>query len=94
MLTEQTQKLEKELEDLKAKRIEEAVNISKLGSVAEATIMISGVMDNAQKAADLYTETAKKRADEIAEKIIEDANTKAAEIIRSAEKDKEDLFDS
>ncbi|MBQ3101349.1 MAG: DivIVA domain-containing protein [Clostridia bacterium] len=82
MQTEETEKLKEQLNDLNSKRSEEEIHISKLGSVAEAAVQISGVMTAAQNTADMYLNIAKKRADSI----IEDAHKKADEIIRTATK--------
>ena len=67
---------------LMRKRGEEEIQISKLGSVADAAVQISGVMNAAQDTADMYLNIAKKRADSI----VEEANEKAAEILRNAAK--------
>lgn len=60
--TEENEKLKQQIEELQAKRAEEALKIARLGSVAEAAVEISGVLTAAQQAADLYIEAAKLRA--------------------------------
>lgn len=80
--TEENEKLKKQLEELKIKRAEEAMKISRLGSVAEASVQISGVLTAAQACADLYLETAKIRA----EAIVAEAEKKADKISRGAKK--------
>ena len=54
--------------------------MKKLGSIAEASLAINNVFDDAQSAADLYIQVAKNEA----EAIINEAHIKANEIIRAA----------
>ena len=79
--TEENEKLKKQLQDLKFKNELDMVQISKLGSIAEASIHISDVFNATQKATDLYFDAAKKEA----ATIVEDAKVQAEEIIRNAE---------
>lgn len=79
---EENENLKKQLEELKNKRIEETIQISNLGSIAEASVQISGVLNAAQEAADLYMEESKKKADSV----LKEAYEKAEEIMASAKK--------
>lgn len=82
MQTERADKLQKQVDDLE-KRIEDRnIKLSKLGSVAEASIQIAGVFESAQQAADLYLETARKRA----RTLLVQARRRADSIIAEAEK--------
>lgn len=80
--TERADELQKKLEELEAQATEQRLNLSKLGSVAEASLQLSGVFEAAQKAADLYLDAARKQAEEI----VEDARRQAAVIMRDTER--------
>lgn len=78
---EETETLRKQLLELQTMRTEESVRLSQLGSMAEVSAEISGVLEAAQKAAELYLEAAQKQADAI----VEEARQKAEEILRGTE---------
>ena len=82
MQIKQTEELQDKLDEFKAQSTEQKIRISKLGSIADASIKISGVFEAAQNAADLYIENAKKQADQI----IYNAQLKADEILNNAKK--------
>jgi len=63
--TERADKLQKKVEELEARLEERELNLSKLGSIAEAALHITGVFEASQQAADLYLESAKKQADDM-----------------------------
>lgn len=63
--TERANKLQKKVEELEARLEERELNLSKLGSIAEAALHITGVFEASQQAADLYLESAKKQADDM-----------------------------
>ena len=73
-----------------AKNFEERMKtLEKAGSIAEASLMLSGVMKSAQEAADLYLENIKMLEAEksaLSEKIEYDARAKAEAIISEAER--------
>ncbi len=77
MQTERADALQKELEAAEKKLNDTQIYISELGSIAEASLHLSGVFEAAQAAADKYLEAAKTRA----EAIEEDAHKKAAQIL-------------
>lgn len=81
MQTEETEALRKKLEEQEAAHREQELQISTLGSLAEAALQLNGVLDAAQKAADQYVAAAQKQAEEIVAK----ANRQAEEILRRAE---------
>ena len=66
--TERADSLQQKAEQLQAKLDERELRFAQLGSIAEASVCVSGVFEAAQKAADLYLEAAKKQADELLEK--------------------------
>ena len=75
--TERADKLQAELEIAEKQLRQQELNISSLGSIAEASLQLGGVFQAAQDAADLYIAAAKKHAEEIEE----DAYKKAAQIL-------------
>ena len=76
--TERADELQKKLENEFVLR---DFNMSQLGSLAEASLQISGVVDAAQEAADMYLNAAQKQAD----LILAYARRQAASIIVKAE---------
>ena len=82
MQTERADKLQKQVDDLEKRLKDRDIKLSKLGSVAEASIQISGVFEAAQQAADLYLEAAKKRA----RALLVQAQRRADSIIAETEK--------
>ena len=91
MLIEATEELEAtnaKLVEMEAKLKEKdqqlgnrQINITNAGSIAEASLQLSGIFDSAQAAADLYLESAKKQAAEI----ISNAEKRAQDILQHAE---------
>lgn len=84
LLVLQTERMEKL--QRKVNTLEEALNrrdleMTALGSIAEASLQLSGIFEAAQEAADRYLEEAKKRAAEIEE----NARRKAESILEEAE---------
>ena len=83
--TERANDLEQKLQEALEKLESREIQMSHLGSVAEASLQLSGVFEAAQNAADIYLNAAKARAAEIeaeaanrAEAILEEARQKAA----------------
>lgn len=65
--TERADKLQARLDALEAQMENQELELTSLGSLAEASLQLSGVFEAAQKAADLYLEEARKKADKIVE---------------------------
>ena len=80
--TERADELEKRLEQMEAKLQEQEMNMSAMGSVAEAALQLSGVFEATQTAADRYQEEARKRS----ERVINEAYRKAADIAAAAQR--------
>ena len=78
--TERADKLQTALEEAEQRLNDREINISALGSIAEASLQVTGVFQAAQEAADVYIKEAEKRA----EKIEEEAHQKGAAIIVQA----------
>ena len=81
MQTERADKLQSKLEETEKKLNDKEIRMAALGSIAEASLQLSGVFEAAQAAADRYLEAAKKQAEEIEE----DAHKKAAQILMQAQ---------
>lgn len=78
--TERADKLQARLDETESQLSNLDVQISSLGSIAEASLQLRGVFQSAQDAADMYINAAKKRAEEIEE----EAHKKGAAIISQA----------
>ena len=78
--TERADELQARLEKAEKQLTEQKIKISSLGSVAEASVQLSGVFEAAQIAADKYIDAAKQRADEIEKK----AEAKALKLLTKA----------
>ena len=63
--TERADKLQQQLEKAQERLNDKEIHMTVLGSIAEASLELSGVFVAAQKAADLYLDAAKKKADQI-----------------------------
>lgn len=81
MQTERADRLQSRLEEAAEKLSDTEIRMSALGSIAEASLQLSGVFAAAQAAADRYLEAAKKQAEEIEE----EAHKKAAQILMQAQ---------
>ena len=78
--TERADKLQKALEEAEQRLNNQEIEISTLGSIAEASLHLKGVFGAAQDAADMYINAAKERAAAIEE----EAHKKGAAIIVQA----------
>jgi cell division septum initiation protein DivIVA len=79
--TERADKMQARLEEMEKQANEQSVKMTSLGSIAEASMQLSGVFQAAQTAADQYIEGARMKAEEIEES----AYKKAAEILAQAQ---------
>ena len=79
--TERAEKLQRELDETKAQISQQELQFLSLGSIAEASVQITGVFEAAQRAADLYVEAAQRRADEI----LKEAKKRARRILWETE---------
>ena len=71
--TERADKLQAQLDEAEKKLNDKEVKISTLGSVADASLQLSGVFEAAQDAAEIYISSAKKQAEEIEAEAIRNA---------------------
>lgn len=60
--SEEIDSLKNEIEDLKKERDDRELIIKDAGSIAEASLKLTKVFEEAQKAADLYTKAVKEKA--------------------------------
>lgn len=63
--TERADKLQQQVEKLQNRIDDKEIQMTVMGSIAEASLELSGVFAAAQKAADLYLEAAQKKAEQI-----------------------------
>lgn len=89
--TERADQLQARLEETQRKLEEREIKIASLGSIAEASLQLSGVIEAAQKAADLYVNSARKYAKDIEEAAYEEAANILAQarLARSEERTEE-----
>lgn len=74
--TERADRLQARLEATEKRLQDQDLQLTSLGSIAEASLQLGGVFQAAQEAADLYLDAAKKRA----ESIIAEAEAQARRI--------------
>ena len=60
-LKKRNEELEKELEEAKEQLSDKEIKISRAGSIAEASLALTKVFEEAQKAAELYLENVKSK---------------------------------
>ena len=82
--TERADKLQAALEEAERRLNDREINISTLGSIAEASLQLHGVFQTAQDAADTYINAAKKRAAEIEEKAYKKSAAIIAQVLKEA----------
>ena len=87
--TNRADTLQKELEEVQEKLEAKEIQMSSVGSVAEAAVQISGVLEAAQRTADLYMEAVEKRGAEIEA----EAHDRAGEILENARREAERILD-
>ena len=84
----ENEKLKQELEDAQAALQDRSIAIDNAGSIAEASLQLSGVVEAAQNAAEQYLANIQRMNDQqdlIAQKLQGDARKKAAAIVADAD---------
>ena len=84
----ENEKLKQELEDAQAALQDRSIAIDNAGSIAEASLQLSGVFEAAQNAAEQYLANSQRMNDQqdlIAQKLQGDARKKAAAIVADAD---------
>lgn len=84
MQTEQIQELEVQLKQAQAQIDAQEIRIAEAGSIAEASLQLSGIFEAAQAAADIYLENVRKQTTD-ADIIRENARLDAARMTQEAE---------
>lgn len=91
--SEQVNKLHQQVEELQKKLDSREIQLTAVGSIAEASMQLSGIFTAAQKTADIYLDAVKEKAAQIeadairrGEEILLDAQKRAAQILNHAEK--------
>jgi len=85
MQTEEIEKLSSELAHTKKMLENRKIDIACAGNIAKASLMLSGVFEAAQDAADIYLESVKEYSNK-AEEILVSAQMEAKQIIETAKK--------
>ncbi|MBE6974701.1 MAG: DNA repair protein [Ruminococcaceae bacterium] len=80
MQTERADQLEAKVKLAEKQLVDQMLQITPLGSIAEVSLQVEGVFQAAQKAADMYIDAAKKKAEEIEA----EARKQSAEILAQA----------
>ena len=75
--SKETEKLQEELEQVKAKLAEREIKIEKAGSIAEAALALNGVFEVAQAAADQYLENLRRISEETSQ--VQDSATQISD---------------
>ena len=93
MQTARADQLEQQLEEVQNKLNAREIELESVGSIAEASVKISGLMEAAQETVEMYIAASNKRIEKMekaasrrADKIIADARREAAEILEKAGK--------
>ena len=88
MQTARADELEKQLEEARQQLASKEIRMSELGSIADASVQVGGLLEAAQNTVDLYMKASMRRIDEIevaalekADKMISQAYMKAKKII-------------
>lgn len=85
--TEENERLKKQIEASSAKLTDRQINIENAGSIAEASLMLNGVFEAAEKAAKQYLENIERLNDNTENEcrsIRENAEKEAADILKNA----------
>ena len=97
--TERADELERKLEEAERKLDSRDVQMTVIGSIAEASLELSGVFAAAQNAADLYLNAAKERVDSMeaeatcrAERILTEARNNAKKILSEARRNAKEIL--
>ena len=82
--SERVTELEEQLKEAQKKLDSRQMQMESVGSIAEASVHLSGVFEAAQETADLYMNAVKARAIRVKEETIAEAKKEAEDIIEEA----------
>ena len=91
-VTEENEKLKNKLQMLENQLASKEFAISKAGSIADASLQLSGIFNAAQDSADIYLFNLKKK-NEKADEILRTAEQKAAQMKACSEQEAAELLD-
>ncbi len=97
-LQQEEQKLQQENDDLKSQLEDKRIRMEKAGSIAEASLSLNRIFEDAQSAADQYLLSLQKEQEELkdskaaGEEEIKTARKKARRILASARKQAEEIL--
>lgn len=89
MQTERADQLQHKLEEAERELKQQNIRLSKLGSIADASLQLSGVFEAAQEAADLYLKAVRQRVEEEASCILKRAEEEALAVKKNASSDRD-----
>ena len=91
--SEQVKELQRQVEEMQKKLDSREIQMTVVGSIAEASMQLSGIFTAAQHTADMYLDAVKIKIEEMeaeairkGEEILLDAQKRAAQILNHAEK--------
>ena len=91
--SEQVKEQQRQIEEMQKKLDSREIKMTVVGSIAEASMQLTGIFEAAQKTADFYLDAVKEKAAEIeadairkGEEILLDAQRRAAQLLNHAEK--------
>ena len=91
--TARADQLQEQLEQAQKQLDDKEIRMTVIGSIAEATVQFTGIMENAQKTADMYLASVEKRIEEMeaeararADAMVEQARMEALRIQKEAKK--------
>lgn len=86
--SEQVKELQNQVDELQKKLDARDIQMTVVGSIAEASMQLSGIFNTAQKTADIYLDAVKERAEKIeanakmeADRILQEAKKQARHIV-------------
>ena len=96
--TNRADELQAQLDAVRRELEDRRIEMEQIGSIAEASVQVGGLLEAAQNTADLFLEATKKRIEEIeqekireAQQIVEEAREKASWILEYARKRAEEI---
>ena len=88
MQTDRSNALEAQLEEAREKLESKEIQMSKVGSIAEASVQLGGLLEAAQQTADIYLAAVEKRVAEIEA----EAQNRANDILENARREAEQIL--
>ena len=90
--SEQVKELQRQVEEMQKKLDAKEIQMTVVGSIAEASMQLSGIFEAAQKTADMYLDAVRIKSEQLeaeaiakGEEILLDAQKRAAQLLNHAE---------